>query len=170
MKRLLRRGLLGVAAAVLVVVLLVAATPQGRAAVRTALFIPQVLPTIPVRPQEWVRPDPVWQKVSYPTANGLAEADLILPAGEGKHSAVLFFLGVAVNEPRDDPRLVRLAEGLARSGMAVMMPWTETQVQQRLVASRTSMSWSRHSSTFVPWTGWTPRGLALADTAPERPW
>ena len=133
MRRLLRRVLLGVAATVLVVVLLVAATPQGRAAVRTALFIPQVLPTIPVRPQEWLRPDPVWQKVSYPTADGQAEADLILPAGTGKHSAVLFFLGVAVNEPRDDPRLVALAEGLARSGMAVMMPWTETQVQQRLV-------------------------------------
>ena len=133
MRRLLRRILLGLAVAVLVVVLLVAATPQGKAAVRTALFVPQVLPTIPLRPQEWVRPDPVWQKVSYPTADGQAEADLILPAGEGKHSAVLFFLGVAVNQPRDDPRLVALAEGLARSGMVVMMPWTETQVQQRLV-------------------------------------
>lgn len=132
MRLLLFRGLIGASGTLLVVVLIVVGTPQGRVGLRTALFIPQVLPSIPIRPQEWVRPNPLWQKVSYPTAAGEAEADLIVPAGVGKHSAVLFFLGVAVKEPREDPRLVALAEGLARSGMVVMMPWGRTQIQHRL--------------------------------------
>ncbi len=100
---------------------------------RTALFIPQVLPSIPIKPQEWFTRDPVWRSVQYATADGEGTADLVLPAGSGKHSAVLFFLGVVVNPPSEDDRVVALAEGLARSGMVVMLPWSETQLQQRVV-------------------------------------
>ena len=133
MRRLLRRLLQAATVLIVVVVLLLAVPPQGRAAVRTALFVPQVLPAIPVKPQEWVTRDPVWQEVRFPTADGEAVADLILPADAGKHSAVLFFLGVVVNRPRDDSRLVALAEGLARSGIVVMMPFLDTQVEQKIV-------------------------------------
>ena len=133
MKRWLRRLLIGVATLVVVVGLLLAATPQGRAAVRTVLFVPQVLPGVPVKLQPWFTRDPVWQDVRYPQAEGEGVADLIVPAGSGKHSAVLFYLGVVVNLPRDDPRVVAFAEGLARSGMVVMIPWTATQVEQRIV-------------------------------------
>ena len=65
---LLRRLTLVAGAAVVLLVLLTAVTPQGRAAVRTALFIPQVLPTIPIKPQEWVARDPEWRAVRFPTA------------------------------------------------------------------------------------------------------
>ena len=132
-KRWLRRVAVGIAVLGVGVVLLTATTPQGRAAMRTALFIPQVLPTIPIKPQEWFTQAPVWQSVRYATADGEGTADLVLPAGSGKHSAVLFFLGVVVNPPREDERVVALAEGLARSGMVVMLPWSETQLQQRVV-------------------------------------
>ena len=133
MRRFLRRFLIAVAASLGVLVLLTVATPQGRAALRTALFLPQVLPTIPVKPLAWVTDAPEWREVSYPTGNGEGVADLIMPAGSGEHSAVLFFLGVVVDPPREDHRVVALAEGLARSGMAVMIPWSETQLQQRIV-------------------------------------
>lgn len=133
MRRVIRGSALSAVAMLAAVVLLAAVTPQGRAAVRTALFIPQVLPTIPIRPQEWFDPDPVWQEVRYATADGVGVADLILPAGGGRHSAVLFYLGVVVDVPRDDPRIVGLAEGLARAGMVVMIPWLETQEQQVIV-------------------------------------
>ena len=133
MRRLLRRLLLGAATLVAVVAFLAVATPQGQAAVRTALLIPQVLPTIPIKPQPWVTGEPIWEQVSSPTADGQGVADLIRPAGAGKHSAVLFYLGVVVDLPRDDPRIVNLAEGLARSGMVVMIPWLDTQVEQRIV-------------------------------------
>lgn len=131
MRRLLRRLLIALAAAIVAVVVLVAATPQGRAAYRTALFIPQVLSGIPVNPQEWVTRDPVRREVSYPTAGGRGVADLYLPGGSGKHSAVLFFQGV-VPGGRYDPRIVALGEGLARSGMVVMVPWSDTQVEERI--------------------------------------
>ena len=92
--------------------------------VKTALYVPQVFPDIPVKPQPWVTREPVWQEVEFPTPDGNGVADLILPGGPGKHSAVLFFLGVVVDPPREDQRVVNLAEGLARSGMAVMIPWS----------------------------------------------
>ena len=133
MRLLLRRLALVAGAAVVLLVLLTAVTPQGRATVRTALFIPQVLPTIPIKPQEWVARDPEWREVRFPTADGEGLAHLILPGGSGKHSAVMFFLGVVVDPPREDSRVVALAEGLARSGMVVMIPWSETQLQQRIV-------------------------------------
>ena len=131
MGRVLRRLLLAVAALLLVAVLLVAVTPQGRAGIRAALFIPQVLPSIPVKPQEWFTRAPVWREVQYPQADGYGVADLYLPGGSGEHSAVLFFQGV-VPEGRYDPRVVRLAEGLARAGMVVMIPWSDTQVEERI--------------------------------------
>ena len=133
MKRCLRRVAIAIAALIVGVVLLGVVTSQGRAAVRTALFIPQVLPAIPIKPQEWVTRAPVWRSVQYTTADGEGTADLILPASSGKHSGVLFFLGVVVNPPRDDQRIVALAEGLARSGMVVMIPWSETQLQRRVM-------------------------------------
>ena len=118
---------------ILVVFVLAVVTPQGRAAVRTALFVPQVLSSIPVKPQEWFMDDPIWKQVTYPQAGGEGIADLILPTDADGNSAVLFFLGVVVNRPREDSRVVALAEGLARSGMVVMIPWSDTQLQQRLV-------------------------------------
>ena len=132
-RRWLSRALKVAAALVAVLVVLLAVTPQGHAAVRTALFVPQVLPAIPFKPQEWVTRDPVWQTVQFPTANGHGSADLVTPGGGDEHSAVLFFLGVVVKPPREDKRVVALAEGLARAGMVVMIPWSETQLQQRIV-------------------------------------
>ncbi|MBM3933258.1 MAG: hypothetical protein FJ319_02980 [SAR202 cluster bacterium] len=108
-------------------------TPQGRAAFKTALFVPQVLPSIPIKPQVWFTGDPAYREVYYPLSNGgQAVADLYLPPGGGRHSAVLFFQGV-VPGGRFDPRVVALAEGLARSGMVVMMPWLKTQEENYIV-------------------------------------
>lgn len=122
---------------VLAGVVLAAATPQGRNAVRTALFLPQVLPAIPVKPLEWVTRGPTRQEIEFPIAEGQGEADLYIPAGSGEHSAVLFFLGVIPPEDREDPRILGLAEGLARSGMVVMIPWLDSQDQERIVPQDT---------------------------------
>ena len=94
MWRLIRRTLIVVALIVSALALLVSSTPQGRAAVRTVLFIPQVLPAIPVKPQQWLTRAPVHQEIEFPLAEGVGKADLYLPAGSGTHSAVLFFMGV----------------------------------------------------------------------------
>ena len=111
--------------------LLVVFTPQGQAAFRAALFIPQILPGVPIKPQTWFTPDPTREAIRYPLASGEGEADLYLPGDGGKHSAVVFFQGV-VPGGRYDSRIVALGEGLARSGMVVMIPWSTTQVDQRI--------------------------------------
>ena len=122
MFKLLRRSFPFFLILLVVIGLILWVTPQGRTAVKTALFLPQVLPEISIKPQKWVTSDPVWDVVTYPKGDGLGTADLYLPSGSGKHRAELIFLGVVADPPRKDPRVVDLAEGLARSGMVVFIP------------------------------------------------
>ena len=127
MVRRLGRALIAVGLTVVGLLLIGSITPQGRVAVRTALFLPQVLPALPLSPQQWLTPSPVRSAVEFPLSDGRrGSADLYLPSGSGKHSAVLFFMGV-VPPDRDEKRIVRLAEGLARTGMVVMIPWLDSQ-------------------------------------------
>ena len=115
------------------ILLLTTSTLQGRAFVKSALFIPQVLPDIPVRPLEYLTKTPIREKITFTTLDAdKASADLYLPKGENSHPAVVFFMGV-VPPDRDESRIVALAEGLARTGMVVMIPWLETQHQNRIV-------------------------------------
>lgn len=141
-KRLIRRlaRLLQAIAIALVVALgLIAvalvATPQGRAAARAIGFVAQVLPAVPVKPATWFADAPTRQDIRYPLSDGRGGgvADLYLPAGEGKRSGMLLFLGVNP-AGRDDERVVNLAEALARSGVVVMVPWSEAMTQKRVEA------------------------------------
>ncbi|MCH8309597.1 MAG: hypothetical protein IIB17_03770, partial [Chloroflexi bacterium] len=116
---------------VLVAAVLLGVTPQGRNGVRTALFLPQILPGFPVKPQEWFTGSPTRQAVSFPIASGNGVADVYFPPTQGQHSAVLLFLGVNP-AGRDDPRVVGLAEGFARSGVVVMIPWSDNMTQRRV--------------------------------------
>ncbi len=130
----LKRIAIGAIAVLLVIALLVAVPAQGRTALKTALFLPQVLPTIPVKPQEWFTGDPYMEEVNFPTEGGMGVADLYTPAGDGTHGAVLLFLGVNP-AGRDDPRVVGLAEGLAQAGVIVMIPWSETMTEKKVSLS-----------------------------------
>ena len=132
-RRVGRRLAIGFAVAVAIVVLWFAVTPEGRVAWRTALFIPQVVGSLPVNPQPWVMGTPIREEVFHEISTGRGSADLYAPAGDGVHSAVLLFLGVNP-AGRDDPRVVGLAEGLARSGAVVLIPWSEGMTSQRVTA------------------------------------
>ena len=96
---------------------------------RTTALVTQLLPSIPVKPLKYFSDAPVWKKVEYTSGDSIVQADLILPAKINKlgNPAILFSLGVAVNEPTNDPRLINLSEALARLGIIVLIPWTETQ-------------------------------------------
>ena len=128
-----KRLAVGIAAFLALIAIWIAATPEGRVAWRTALFIPQVIGSLPVNPQPWVMGTPGRAEVSYETSTGHSSADLYTPAGDGIHSAVLLFLGVNP-AGRNDPRVVGLAEGLARSGAVVLIPWSEGMTSQRVSA------------------------------------
>ncbi len=110
-----------------------AATPQVRTASHTLLLVPQLLPAIPVKPQQWFVGEPVRRPVVYASGGNLEDADLYLPPGGGKHGAVLLFLGVNP-AGKDDERVVNLANGLARAGLVVMIPWSDRMTQKRVAA------------------------------------
>ena len=93
-RRVARRAGIGLAVLLALLALWIAATPEGRVAWRTALFIPQVVGSLPVNPQPWVMGTPTREEVFYEISGGLASADLYAPAGDGVHSGVLLFLGV----------------------------------------------------------------------------
>ena len=109
-------------------------TPQVKATLRSIGFVAQVLPAVPIKPAEWVTATPERREITYPLDNGgTGVADLYIPAGEGKHSAVLFFLGVNP-AGKDDERVVNLGNAVARTGIAVMIPWSERMAQRRVTA------------------------------------
>ncbi len=126
-----RKFLLVLVGLIVLIVTLTIATPQGQTAFKASLFIPEVVPAIPVKPQAWILGQSTRREINYPIKSGLGVADLYLPPGKGNHSAVLLFRGVNP-AGRDDPRVVRLAKGLARSGMVVMIPWSDTMTQKRI--------------------------------------
>ena len=91
-----------------------------------------MLPDLAVKPQSWFSREPILEEIVFDTASGTGVADIYRPGGDGKHGAVVFFQGV-VPGGRYDPRIVALGKGLARSGMVVMIPWSETQETHRIV-------------------------------------
>ena len=69
---------------VIVISGLAGVTEPGRTALRTALFIPQVLPGMPMRFQEWLSRDPVRQEVRFSFGSGKeGVGDLYLPDAIG---------------------------------------------------------------------------------------
>lgn len=105
-------------------------TDPGRAAVKAALFVPEILSTSPVSPQAWLVGQPTRTRVTIPLASGAAEADLYIPTTSGRHPAVVLFLGV-VPAGRDDPRVTNLANALARSNIVVLIPWSDVMLNAR---------------------------------------
>jgi len=104
------------------------ATPQGKAAFRAALFVPQIL-EVPFKPQPWFTGSPVRHEVTYPQDSGTGVADIYrIPDGK-RRAAVLLFLGANAAGP-DDKDVVNLGEALARSGFVVMFHWSPTMALQ----------------------------------------
>jgi dienelactone hydrolase len=113
-------------------VLLLCWTPQAKAAFRSIGFVAQVLPTVSIKPLQWFTAMPQRREISYPLDDGgIGIADLYNPASGGKHSAVLFFLGVNP-AGKDDERVVNLGDALARTGVVVMIPWSDRMAQRRI--------------------------------------
>lgn len=107
-------------------------TPQVKATLRSIGFVAQVLPAVPIKPSQWFTAMPERREISYPLDNGgTGVADLYIPAGGDKHSAVLFFLGVNP-AGKDDERIVNLGNAVARTGIVVMIPWSERMAQRRV--------------------------------------
>jgi acetyl esterase/lipase len=98
-------------------------TPAWRQALRTALLYPQVLVPLPGPLQALAGPDPQVETVVLQAGQPPEsfEADIYRPPGGAPRGALLVVIGAAP-AARRDPRAVRLAEGVARSGIVVMVP------------------------------------------------
>ncbi|GBD10566.1 hypothetical protein HRbin23_00210 [bacterium HR23] len=118
-------------AAALVVMVGLGWSPWGRTAFKTTLFVLQILPQVPVRPQEWLAPEPRVREVRFSRPRGEGVADLYEPARPGRKGAILLFLGVNP-AGRDDPRVVNLGKALARAGIVTLIPWSEPMAQKRI--------------------------------------
>ena len=106
------------------------ASHEGRAAVKTTLFIPHVF-NAGIKPLNWFTPDPVVERVTFPIPGGAGTGDIYRPPGEGPYAAVLLFLGVAP-AGSDDPRVVRLGDALARSNMVTLFYWSPIMADGRM--------------------------------------
>ena len=128
-----RRAFLALVVIGSLLMIFIAATPQGKAGFRAALFVPQVL-EVPFKPQPWLASDPVRHEVTYPQEIGTGVADVYrIPDGEPR-AAVLLFLG-ANAAGRDDEDVVNLGNALARGGFAVMFHWSPTMALQHNIDS-----------------------------------
>jgi len=99
--------------------LALAGTHPGRTAARTLLFLPEIFPGSPIRPLALVTPPPRCEELTLAYADTEAAADLCYPPGPGPYGGLVLTLGVHPL-PRDDPFLVRLTDGLARTNLAVL--------------------------------------------------
>ena len=102
-----------------------------RAAARTAVFVLEVLPTLPSKPVDWITPTPVVEQARYRTRDGEAVADLYRPGSAGPHPGMLVCLGV-VPLGEDHPQVKRLGNALARAGFVALLHWSPTMRDLRL--------------------------------------
>jgi dienelactone hydrolase len=121
---------LGVLAA-LVLLLLGLVTHPGRVALATAGLLVEVFPEAPVYPLRLATEPPARSEVRFRVGGRETVADLYRPAGAGPHGALLFYVGVGPE--RRNVHLVRLAEGLARTGVVVLVPVSPEMSRFRIV-------------------------------------
>jgi len=115
----------------LVVAGAIAVVPGARVGVGAALLLPEFFPGAPARPLEWITPSPKRTTVQLSYDGRQASADLYDPGTPGPHGGVVIFLGVAP-AGRDDPRVVRLGEGLARLGLVTLIPQSQDLIDSHV--------------------------------------
>lgn len=124
--------LLGMALALLV---LAVVTHQGRVAVKSAAFMVEVFPSAPAYPLRWFTDEPVRSEARYKVGDSEVKAHIYRPAGDAKHGAFIFYIGVGPEH--ENPHVVRVSEGLARAGMVVMLPVSPDLVEFRVTPGET---------------------------------
>ncbi|MCC6174232.1 MAG: dienelactone hydrolase family protein [Chloroflexi bacterium] len=97
------------------------ATHAARVAALSLAVLPSAVAMLPLDPLTYLTPPPARETVSFPYSVGQVDADIYAPGTPGRYGAVILILGARPVD-RDDPTLVRFAEGLSRAGLVVMIP------------------------------------------------
>jgi len=114
----------------LITLILMFISPQTRLAVRTFALLPSFFASLPGSPIDLVTPAPRREVVDLAPVDGYVRAHIYRPA-HGRNSALVISLGIDPAPP-DDPRVVRLMDGLARSGIAAVLIESEALNQDQL--------------------------------------
>ena len=122
------RVLIGSIAVLLLLAILLFAGPL-RSLGRIALLMPELVPTLPFHPLPAITEQPIRTSLRVHRA----DADLYLPASRNPTGGMIMTLGVRPLDKRD-PLVVRVVEGLARSGIAVMIVQSDDLMAGKVVA------------------------------------
>ena len=106
-------------------------TPSGRTYAKAFLFVPSLIHDSPVRPINLFTKTPERVAVTFSDADTAWGGDLYLPATSPPHPAIIVSLGVSP-AGRNDKRVVRLGEGLARMGIVTLVPYSQNLVNKTL--------------------------------------
>ncbi len=156
MRRLRRIGLV-----LLVLAVVVVAWEPSRVGLQTAVLLPNLLDAGP-KPLNLVTEAPQRTSVTYRVAAPGADPDLAelwLPSwasAESPAGAMLLVFGVN-NLGRNHPIIERVADGLARTGVAVLVP-IRARCWKRASRSTRSTGWCRPSRFWRPGPRSTARG------------
>ncbi len=99
-------------------------TPQGRTAFHVIGLMPELVPFIPLKVQKYFTNNPIHEEISYIHNSKKVEADLYYLDKKKKRKGVVISLGINP-AGRNDPRVVNLANGFARIGFVVLIPWSK---------------------------------------------
>ena len=111
----------------LILTLLLIIFLDAKAVYRSTLLITELLPGASLPLLDVLHDPPIHQELQLEFDEKIIEADLYIPADNHNSPAFIFFLGVSPAERGSDPRVESLVNALARLGVAVMVPWLETQ-------------------------------------------
>ena len=117
----------------LVLALLILVFLDAKALYRSALLVTELLPGKSLSLLNYLSDHPVHKQIGFEVNNKMVEADLYLPRNKKNTPGFIFFLGVSPADRGSDPRVETLVNTLARLGVAVLVPWLETQEKSIVV-------------------------------------
>jgi pimeloyl-ACP methyl ester carboxylesterase len=117
---------------VAVLLVLLAFTHPVRVALLALAVLPSTIGSLPVDPLVHLTPEPVREPFAFEYPLGTVEGDVYSPGRGGRHGALILILGARPVD-RDDPTLVRFAQGLSRAGVVVLIPASPGLAAGRIV-------------------------------------
>ena len=114
----------------LLAVLLLIIFLDAKAVYRSSMLITELLPGLSSPLLDVLHDSPTHQMLELEFDDRVIEADLYMPDDSQNAPGFIFFLGVSPAERGSDPRVENLVNALARLGVAVMVPWLETQEKE----------------------------------------
>ncbi len=125
-----RKAALGCLLPLLLWALLLAISPPTRLALRTVALLPSFFAALPGSPLDLATAKPAHEVVDLQPVAGYVRAHVYRPP-HGRHPALVLSLGLDPAPP-DDVRVVRLLDGLARSGLVAVLIESEALNGDRL--------------------------------------